>query len=393
MHQIDRRTFLAGAASAMVVPPWGDAAAATDLPDWLGPKIDAALKRFTAWKGADETVVFPIMTDLHDWHPDIDPKFGPTKSAKMHIPYALHVGDVFNADFVADLGDMGSDIYWDDAGKMHGATYEIQQRRWKSQFDLYDKTKKPVFCCVGNHDLDYRKPDGKGTTVEPKEFGAFFAPLAHGADVVWGEGKDYCYWDVPGKNLRLINIDTFEWRHSYGLKPAQLAFLAKALQVPENFTVMVIMHAQLAPAFGTWLHSGEMHYRNYCNGIFAKMGVREAMRMFEDYLAHGKGEVNGVKWDFSGLKKNRLAGLLGGHSHYDNTFRQYDVLHIVRQGNGSLSTKTEMPHENGARHHEVFLQCKDTCIDVVAVKPKTGELAIFRIGAGDEKADLGGKKE
>lgn len=355
------------------------------VPDWLGAKIDAALQRYQTWKGEDETVVFTMMTDLHDWKRD-HVEGDSLKNHKEHIPFAIEVGDRFQADFAADLGDIGSDIVIGTNG-MRDATFDEMKRRWQSQYDLYDKTKRPVFHCIGNHDLNYGK-DGKATRVEPREFGEYFAPLAHGAEVVWGEGRDYGYWDVPGHNCRIIFLDTMEWGHSYGLKQGQLKFLAKALQVPDGFTVMAMMHAPLQKSFSCWLKKdGTMSYRDAFNGIYAKFGTREALRMFEDFVSHAKGESGGVAWDFTALKNNHLAGLLYGHAHFDNTLVQYDVRHIVRQGHGWINRKTELPKESGARYCE-FSRVNDTCIDVVAIKPKTGSIGIFRVGANDENGDV-----
>lgn len=387
-NDITRKGFIGGLGAFVLSNAFSDTASAS--PAWLEKAIDEALKRYTAWKGADETVVFPITTDLHAWYPDLDESLGAGKDHKLHIPYALRVGERFAADFHADLGDIGSDLV--SLPKFGGATAEEQKRRYVSQFELYDKTTRPVFHCVGNHDLSYVTKDADGKTkhqsVEPSVFGEHFAPLAHGAEVVWGEGKHYGYWDVPGKNFRVIVLDTFEWRHSYGLKVPQLQFLAKALSVPPETTVIALMHAELQPQFACWLGAkGVMGYRNHCNGAYAKFGYKEAIRMFEDFVAHGKGESGEVKWDFTGLKGNRLAALLSGHSHYNNSMKAFDVPYICRQGHGWLSLKTELPHENGATY-AWFAREKDTLIDVVAVKPKTGELRIFRVGADNEKGDF-----
>jgi len=359
---------------------------AASVPAWLAGKTDAALTRFAAWKGTDETVVFTLTADLHDWKPDRAAGDGPGRFHKEHIPYAVYVGDRFRAEFAADLGDLGGDQVA-EGKRLRPATREEMLRRWRTQFDLYDAARRPVFHCMGNHDFSCAGADGRPTLLEPRVFGEFFAPLVHGAAVVWGEGCHYGYWDVPGKDLRVIFLNDFEWGDEYGFRREQLDFLAKALAVPPGRTVVALMHAALPVAFGCWLHGGEMDFRDSYNGANASRGVREGLRMFEDFVAHGKGACGGVSWDFTGLKDSRLAGLVSGHSHYDNAFTRFDVRHVVRQGHGWIGTKTELPHENGARHHE-FPRAKDTCVDVVAVKPKTGALAIFRVGAGDAEADL-----
>lgn len=154
-------------------------------------------------------VVFPITTDLHDWNPDIDPKLGPDKARKMHIPYALRAGERFNADFHADLGDIGFDLVA-EPGRLRAATRDEQHRRQDSQIRLYGATARPVFQCVGNHDIQYAETvDGKSVSkrIAPAEFGRRFAQLAHGAKVVWGaeDHQDYCYWGVPGKDT-LVDV-------------------------------------------------------------------------------------------------------------------------------------------------------------------------------------------
>ena len=396
-----RKEFLAASGATLVASAFGGIRAVRrsgssvplqgkGFPSWLEPKIEAALVRYKEWKGSEEVVVFTLTTDLHDWHPAIDSDDGPDVSSKMHIPYALHVGDVFEADFAADLGDIGSDWTVGKDGALVGATREEMLCRRSSQVELYDKARRPVFQCVGNHDLTYVVTENgvaKWRNDDPRNFGNCFAPLAHGAEVVWGEGRDYGYWDVPGKNFRVIVLDSFEWAHTYGFKPSQLAFLSGALVVPPDFAVVVLMHSDLQPPMGCWLHNGVMQFRNSFSADRARFGHKEAQRMLEDFVGRGRGESNGLAWDFTSLRNNRLAAVLCGHAHYDNFLRQYDVLHVVRQGHGSINARTEFPHENGARHTEVSLS-DDTCIDVVAVKPKLGDLAIFRIGAGDELADF-----
>lgn len=368
------------------------------LPAEKDGEIAAALDRFRQWKGEDETVVFPVTTDLHAWYPDLADSPGPGGDPKMHIPYALRVGDRFGADFHLDLGDIGSDRVATRSNGLQGAkfaetrsaTREERRRREVSQFALYDKTDRPVFCCVGNHDLIYAERAGDEndwTSVNPAEFGNRFSPLAHGADAVWGEGKHYGYWDVPGKRFRLIFLDNFEFATRCGFSAEQVRFLIRALAVPEDFTVLVAMHRSLVPSSCCWLRNGTMRCRNSYNGKAARFGVKQVVRILEDFVAHEKGSSGGFAWDFTAHKGSRLAGVLTGDSHYDNWTVQNDVLWLCRQGYGSISREHELPHENGAKHVSVSL--KDTMlVDVVAVKPRTGELRIFRVGADGAEGDF-----
>ena len=347
----------------------------------LEEKIESAKRRLEDWKGNDETVVFTVTTDLHDWHPGLADGCG----AKAHVANALLVARRLSADFATDLGDIGSDHVAEN-GRVREASFKEMQRRWRSQFELYAKSEIPVFCCIGNHDLRYWD-DGRWKSRTPEAFGRIFSLLARGADVVWGEGRDYGYWDVPGKRCRVIVINTQDNDGREGVSCDQLRFLSRALLVPEGCAVVAVMHVALQKAFSCWTSSGVMNYRAAGAGGASENGFRGCRRLFEDFVAHGKGEADGVSWDFTGLKGNRLAGLIGGHAHYDNWFVQSGVMNVCRQGFGDVNLRTEFPHENGAVHRRVDLAA-DTCIDVVAVKPSTGELAIFRVGAGDESADL-----
>ena len=66
--KFSRRTFLGmtaatAAARLNAAPAW--TVDGIPLPEWAVAAIREGTARYRAWKGADETVAFPLITDIH----------------------------------------------------------------------------------------------------------------------------------------------------------------------------------------------------------------------------------------------------------------------------------------------------------------------------------------
>ncbi|MBP5566682.1 MAG: hypothetical protein J6X57_04240 [Bacteroidales bacterium] len=68
---------------------------------YVKPQVKEAYKRFAAWKGDDEVLVYPILTDVHTCG----------RFSYKHIGYGATAAKMFGADFMANLGDIGLNAY------------------------------------------------------------------------------------------------------------------------------------------------------------------------------------------------------------------------------------------------------------------------------------------
>ena len=74
------------------------------LPDWAEAKINEAVARYKAWKGADETIAFTFMTDVHSRLTEKAAKPDFTNS-RYHVLFAQAAADRAGCDFLVDGGD------------------------------------------------------------------------------------------------------------------------------------------------------------------------------------------------------------------------------------------------------------------------------------------------
>jgi len=373
----NRREFLsvaALAAAGVVLPRELLAALPENLrtlrfPDWVEPQIQATYRRFLAWKGADEAFTVPVTTDLHCYKRELaDPVCW--ADSQMHVLFAERAADVFNADLLADLGDLGFDVVnrWperSDAAHAHS--------RLATQVRLYAHGTRPRISCVGNHDHG-----NANVYVSSAEFGALFnrpAAAAH-PNIHLGPDADYGYVDFAAKRMRVIFLNTSDCKAGYDVGPTQMDFVRKALaETPRDWYVMTFCHLCLQPEMGRWnpVTPAEIAdpngKRRGWNPEKARM-CAAVVKLFEDFAAERPG---------------RFLGAFYGDSHYDNELTENGVPHFVLQGYGGMNPQAVSP--GGV--HQRFPRDTMQLVDVIAVKPATGELRIFRIGQGDAARDRG----
>ena len=364
---LSRRDLLkmgAGGAFAATVPgvASGRAAGASFPPP---PDIEAEIRvaqaRYLRWKGTDETVTFPIVTDLHDGNPDIaDPP--DWMQPKMHIPIAVRAAELFAADFLAELGDIGEDRDTD----WKPVALPVAERRYRSQEILLGASPVPVIACIGNHDLSSTK-----FALPSSSFGCRFigAQKRRGVPFVAGPDEDYGYLDLPGKRVRAIFLNTTdlnayntERREWCGISDAQRDFVARALKVPTpEWSVIVLSHITL------------------CAGLGRIVGQRPNG---EDVMANRAAVLDLLKAFAKG--GGRLLGTFAGHAHQDWDAREDGIVHVVSQGCGGSPYTWLLPE---ARYTHREDPGNAVLVDVVALKPEKGIGRVFRIGAGGEAFD------
>ena len=316
----------------------------TDKAPFVKPQVNEAAERFQAWKGDDEAVVFPVITDIHT----------AGRFSYKHIGHAAVAAKAFGADFMANLGDIGLNAY--------PATVDSQYAQFildnvKAQMLKYDGI---WVYAPGNHDWD----GGEGKYLSEEYLSDFFQkPWEEkaGGNLHLTPGKTYGYLDIPGKNFRVIFLNseatgTQGYYYIYG--DEQLEWLASVLDsMPAGMHVLLLSHWMPHP-LGVW------------NATSLNPVRKEASAKMMDFLSSYVGKVN-------------LVGLFTGDTHVNFHEVADGVNYYVSQGYGWVSPDLMMPGQK----HAFFDYQESLCIDVVAVKPAKREVHTFRIGAGGAEYD------
>ncbi len=304
------------------------------IPDWAKKEIAATLARYNAWKGDDMTVAFPLVTDVHCRPHTLPSDLSNFTDPKMHLFFAQQAGEEANADFIADLGDIDLDFAFETTadGKKKIRPYKPEEfmSRVAVQQAIYSESKLPVLCAVGNHDHAFNR-------FTSAQFGkAFNVTINQGKDfkITLCPTGDYGYYDMPGKKARAIFLNTSDDGY-YGYSIAQLEFIVNALaSMQENWTAIIMQHFCIQHEIGHWATSIP-HVRAKRQDI--------VIRIMEDFVAHRKGELEGVKWNFENGGKRWLAGCLAGDSHIDNYLKCNGVDYIISQGYGPMAAFNVIP--------------------------------------------------
>ena len=312
---------------------------------FVKPQAKEAFQRFKAWKGKDDVLVFPILTDIHTCG----------RFSYKHIGYASTVADIFNADFMALLGDIGLNTYPATVNAEYAQSIVDNTR------DNMLKYKGMWLFSPGNHDWDA----GEGRYYTEEELSEIFQqPWQEkgGKNLHLMPGKTYGWYDIPQKNFRIIFLNSEatrtkgEYYYCYG--DEQLAWLDGLLEAtPEGMNVLLLSHWMPQP-MGVW------------NAVSLTRVGKEPYNKITDLLASYAGKIN-------------LVGLFTGDSHVNNYTKKDGVNYYITQGYGWVSPDVMIPGQK----HAVFDYRESLCIDVVAVKPATREVHTFRVGAGGPDFD------
>jgi hypothetical protein len=362
---------LAGGAARADGPAPSTAVPTFAVPEWVDQQIGEAQARFEAWRGRDETVVFPLVTDIHAARPlfSLPPDF---RDTKFHVLFAQRAALAFKADLFAELGDIGfdRDLSWKPSKK------EDAQKRLESQVNLYKDFSLPVLFCMGNHDCGRAYGEFfSELRVSAKEYGGMFNGMTKrkGTALVTGPNEDYGYYDVPGKKCRAFFLNTSD-AGEVGFSPEQMQFLADGLKVPPDTCAVVLAHKCIHPTIGKWKggRPGTIKNGNLCLALLA------------DFVKGSAGEEAGVRWDFTGNKGATFAGCLFGDSHFNDQAVTNGVHFVITQGYGTVSAK-DLP--DGVGYVTPVDRTRTMLVDVVAIKPARREMKLFRVGAGGPSSD------
>jgi hypothetical protein len=379
-----RKAFavIVGASALAISVAWADGAAAGAsalstsvpvfaVPEWVDRQIREAQARFEGWRGVDETVVFPLVTDIHAARPlfSVPPDF---RDTKYHVLLAQRAALKFKADFFAELGDIGfdRDLKWKPSKK------EDALLRLESQRNLYKVFPLPVLFCMGNHDCGRAYGEFfSEVRLSAREYGGMFNGMTkgRGAVLVTGPNEDYGYYDVPGKTCRVFFLNTSD-AGEVGFSPEQMQFLADHLKVPQDTCAVILGHKCIHPTIGKWKGGkpGTIKNGNLC------------MTMLADFVKGAKGGEGDVRWDFTGNRGATLAGCIFGDSHFNDQAVTNGVNFVITQGYGTVSAQ-DLP--DGVGYVTPVDRTKTMLVDVVAIKPSKREMRLFRIGAGGPERD------
>ena len=345
---------------------------AGQIPVWASDQINETFKRFQSWKGSDQVVVFPMVTDVHsETHRNAtanngDPAQIDWNDTKNHVYIAQQAALIFGADFIVDLGDIGIDRYDDYTPSKPEDLYW----RLAAQLRLYqDFTAIPVFFCIGNHD---HGPDH--FAISNRIYGETFnlPTLRRGVPITTGSDFDYGFYDIPEKTTRVFFLNSSDEGY-YGFSREQLQFFADNLRMPPGWTVVICQHFCVDRSVGIWLSAP--HIRANRGEIWTAI--------VKSFLHNQAGSLDGITWDFTQNSDCRLAGCFVGDSHYDNQGNAEGFNNIITQGFGRV-LEQNMPEGAINTQYDPGIE---TLIDVAVIKPKKRELKIFRIGAGSSSRD------
>ena len=312
--------------------------------------IAAGIRDFQAWKQQDPCVVFPIITDLHSNLTESDPRNCQKRIAFKHLELLFQAADAAQADFAADLGDEGFEVPL--------KTEEEGSRLLAYMNSVCSRKAVPFIHCIGNHDLFSGRLDGAF-------WGGWLAGINEGKPG-FGVERDggYGCFDIPGKECRVLFLNTSDHPNRSGFSEKQLTYLRERLMsLPSGYTAIILTH--ICP-----LNSARWH--NY--------PVQDTVFRFP--------ELNSLLSEFV-RSGGKLAGVFSGDSHFDYFDSLDGVNYFVTQGCGGIGPN-ELPPQ--ARVYQQYSEQMGRCdtfdsteyclIDLAAIKTEKREVRIFRLGAG-----------
>ena len=312
---------------------------------FVKPQVKETYKRFAAWKGDDEVLVYPILTDVHTCG----------RYSFRHIGYSTVAARMFDADFMVNLGDIGINAY--------PATVDAEYAKWimdnvRAEMDKYDGI---WLYAPGNHDWDA----GEGRYNTEQELQDLYQKPWEGraaGNLHLIPERTYGWYDIPEKNFRVFFLNSCTTRtmgpdyYMYG--DEELEWLRNMLEETDPSKHVIVLSHYMPHPMGRWSNS----------------------KPTENTLAHNQALMDLLS-EYS--QKRTIVGMMTGDSHTNDYIKYNGVNYFVSQGYGWVVPDLMLP----TNHHAFFDYTKTLCIDVVAVKPAKCEVHTFRIGAGGAEYD------
>jgi len=314
------------------------------IPDFVDAQGLETSVRFTEWKGDDKVVVFPIITDVHAHDRD----------TYRHIGYLAHLDKLFGYDFMANLGDIGLNIGRSHDSRVHADSVILMTVAEMAKYD-------GVFLYApGNHDWDA----GEGEYISEQFLSdTFQRPSAGrgGDNLHFTPGRCYGYYDVPGKNTRVIFLNSegtgTREGHYYLYGDEQMEWLRNILETTGADTDIVLLSHYMPHPLGRWNNTPSPD-------TFESNG--KMMALLAEYQP-----------------KRQIVALFTGDSHVNLLEVKDGVHYYISQSYGWCNPECMM---EGQRHIDFDFN-ESLCCDVIAIKPEKNQVKTFRIGAGGRDYD------
>ena len=330
-----------------------------EIPAFVMEQAADTYKRYEEWRNGEETLLFPILTDVHTQD----------KETWRHIGWMTETDKIFHYDFMANLGDIGLNL-----GSPHSSISYSNQILSRTQEQMM-RYQGPFIYVAGNHDWD----GGEGRHLTSQYLHNMFQHpwterYKENYHIV--EGKVYGYFDIPEKNVRIVILnsqgtETIGEYYTYGNE--QLEWLIGLLGQTTPETHLVLFSHYMPHWIGRWT-SVENVVRPTCEIL---------LNILQDFAERKQGAGQGLEWDFTEAQ-GMLAGLFCGDSHANLQVRDHGVNYYITQGLGPVSASSLL---YGQRHAD-FDYTQSLCCDVIAIKLASREVKSFRIGAGGKLMDM-----
>ena len=250
--------------------------------------------------------------------------------------------------------------------------------------------KCPVFLLKGNHDNNYNmKHDDMNLTnvLHDADFKKLYWQNGSQGEVRKGN-NNYFYRDFPEKNIRLIGLDTsdspeatdgdgvliYDRFHNSYLQQTQLDWLANvALQNVGDMTVVITLHFSVNKTVGT-REDNTMINHDLLKTILADF----AKGNVSNKTITSTGAIPAVV-TYSFSTSGNIAGVLGGHYHYDNYKKVDGINYILTRCSlimGDNVLKEKRLEYDGTALEDAF--------DIFSIDTSNRTISTVRFGAGSE---------
>lgn len=333
------------------------------LPEYVMAQAEETFQRYVDWKGGEETLVFPILTDIHTgWGQDRSENY-------RHFGYLAATDRLWGYDFMANLGDIGL-----NGGKAHETVEDADALILRTKEQMGQFAGVWIYT-PGNHDWDGGGQRHLTSTFLSDVFQKPSERFANGNLHIVPD-KAYGYYDIPSKNVRIVFLNSegteTKGENYYTFDNDQLEWLASLLKSTRKGTDLVLLaHYQPHP-IGRWTSVKD-----------AKRPTCEVLcHLLADFANRRKGGELGMTWNFRGCK-GRLVGLFCGDTHCNQHVCDDGVNYYITQGLGFVKPKDMLP---GQKHADCDYT-QSLCCDVVAIKLDSKQVRTFRIGTGGAEYD------
>lgn len=265
-------------------------------------------------------------------------------------------------DLVVNGGDIGLDVGEDDqeAKRVIALTEEAT-----NYGDM------PYFFCKGNHD---NKPSVLGREGLSPYLNCYFLSKVDPSKgkIVMSQDNEggYGFYIDPRSDTKFLFLNTSENIRGFNVSKEQLSFVIRELQEAKQKKIVIIGHYCINTC-GAW--------NRYPEVLNERM---EALRKIErDFALKGKGEFQGLSWDFR-KSKGKLILHLCGDSHFNSSSQSDGYLIATRQGYGGVD-KEDLPMGASFDKFDKHEECN---FDILVLT--RGRAKLFRVGVGEGKRDI-----